>query len=305
MQIEEEKEEEEKKIEESAASQPEKGGFKQKFSNLEKRYGGLFRAGKFGIAGIIGFLVAEAIISLGVLILYGKVNVSGAAYSSLTLLELNIIAFSIGVTVGFFVNERITVRNQGDQRSRKAKRNVIVRLLKFQGIYAAGNAVTIGVQLALLAGISLSPVLGNIVGAIVAFPLSYFISMRYVWKISAVETTVRDRGEKGEMASEFVFTEANTSTSTMDVATRLIHNSAERKGRVVQDQIERLSNHFIASIRNRIVVVEEYKLEARKLENVEGIDINFILKMRVSNENGGNVGRITENAGNKAQIHNL
>ncbi|MDH2902067.1 MAG: GtrA family protein [archaeon] len=276
---------EEKKEEESCASQTERRGFKQKFIDLEKRYSGLFRAGKFGIAGAIGFLVAEAIITFGVLVLYGNVNVPGAAYSSLTLLELNIIAFAIGVTVGFFVNERITVRNQGEQGSKKRNRNVIVRLLKFQGVYAAGNAVTIGVQLALLAAISLSPVAGNIVGAVVAFPLSYFISMRYVWKISAVASaTATDRGAK-ERAPEFVTANfKNNSASAIMGTTPLDHNSlVTGEGRIVQDKIKSLSNHFIASIRNRTVIVEEYKFEARKLESAEGIDINFILKMRVSN----------------------
>jgi len=287
MQIEEQQEEEEgEKEKENFPSQSPKGGFKQGFTDLEKRYGGLFRAAKFGIAGIIGFLVAEAIITFGVLLIYGNVNVPGTAYSSLTLLELNIIAFAIGVTVGFFVNERITVRNQGEQRSKKSKRSVIVRLLKFQGVYAAGNAVTIGVQLALLAAISLSPILGNIAGAIVAFPLSYFISMRYVWKIGSGPAIEKDLGDKHKMVPKFVPAEPNTSASIIMGTTLLDHNSSVTGGRVVQDRIESLSSHFIASIRNRNVIVEEYKFEARKPVNAEGIDINFILKVRVIN-NGG------------------
>src|SRR5579875_993867 len=282
MQIEEQQEEEEgEKEKENFPSQSPKGGFKQGFTDLEKRYGGLFRAAKFGIAGIIGFLVAEAIITFGVLLIYGNVNVPGTAYSSLTLLELNIIAFAIGVTVGFFVNERITVRNQGEQRSKKSKRSVIVRLLKFQGVYAAGNAVTIGVQLALLAAISLSPILGNIAGAIVAFPLSYFISMRYVWKIGSVPAIEKDFEDKHKMVPKFVPAGLNTTASIIMGTTPLDHNSSVTGGRVVQDRIEGLSSHFIASIRNRTVIVEEYKFEARKLVNAEGIDINFILKVRV------------------------
>jgi putative flippase GtrA len=277
---------EEKKEEETSESQTEKRGSKQKFIDLEKRYSGLFRAGKFGIAGAIGFLVAEAIITFGVLVLYGNVNVPDAAYSSLTLLELNIIAFAIGVTVGFFVNERITVRNQGEQGSKKRNRNVIVRLLKFQGVYAAGNAVTIGVQLALLAAISLSPVLGNIVGAIVAFPLSYFISMRFVWKISAVApTTARDRGAM-ETAVEFVSSNfKDNSASTLVETTQFYHKRpAIGEKLILHDQIGDLSYHFISSIKNHTVAVEEYKLVARKVENGEGIYIDFVLKMRISQQ---------------------
>src|SRR5487761_834371 len=75
----------------------------------------------------------------------------------------------------------------------------------------------------------------------------------------------------------------NISASTIVGGTMLHHNPTEVGRAVVQDQIEGLSSHFIASIRNRTVVIEEYKLDARKLENGKGININFILKMRVSN----------------------
>jgi putative flippase GtrA len=140
------------------------------------------RAVKFGIAGIVGFLVLEVIIVLGVFIIYGKLIVPSEEYSSAALIELNVLAVLISVTVGFFVNEKTTVRNEGEQRSKGAK-NLIVRLLKFQLAYALGNAITIGVQLALLASFGVTPVLGSIAGAIAAYPASYFIAMRYVWKV--------------------------------------------------------------------------------------------------------------------------
>ncbi|MDH2901301.1 MAG: GtrA family protein [archaeon] len=154
---------------------------RERFLELDERYG-IFRAAKFGVAGAIGFVVAEVIIVIGLYALYGKANVPSAIYSSHVLLALNIVAFVIGVTVGFFVNERITVRNQGEQKIGGA-RNVAIRLLKFQGVYAIGNAITIGVQLALLEALSLSPAIGNVIGAIVAFPVSYFVSMRVVWRL--------------------------------------------------------------------------------------------------------------------------
>jgi putative flippase GtrA len=155
--------------------------YRQKLLQLDKRYG-IFRAAKFGIAGAVGFLVAEVIIIIGLYAIYGRANIPSAIYSSPVLLSLNIIAFVIGVTVGFFVNERITVQNLGEQRYRQVK-NVVIRLLKFQGVYAIGNAITIVVQLGLLKAVSLSPAIGNIIGAIVAFPVSYFVSMRVVWKL--------------------------------------------------------------------------------------------------------------------------
>ncbi|MHB8567868.1 MAG: GtrA family protein [Nitrososphaerales archaeon] len=144
---------------------------------LVERYSELFRAAKFGIAGAVGFLVAEVILTAGIFAVYHNLNVNSAAYSSPTLLGLNVLAFGVGVTVSFFINERITVRVKSAE--------TIIRLLKFQLVYVAGNAVTIGVQLFLLKAFSLTPSLGNIMGAIIAFPLSYFISMRYVWKVTS------------------------------------------------------------------------------------------------------------------------
>ncbi len=154
----------------------------KKINSLDQRYG-IFRAAKFGVAGAVGFLVAEIIIIAGLYAIYGKQTVSGEIYSSPTLLGLNIVAFVVGVTVGFFINERITVRNIGDQKSRGFAK-VGIRLLKFQGVYAVGNAITIGIQLGLLKLISLPPAIGNIIGAIVAFPVSYFFSMRVVWRLT-------------------------------------------------------------------------------------------------------------------------
>lgn len=170
--------------------------YHEKFLEIDKRYG-IFRAAKFGVAGAIGFVVAEIIIIIGLYALYGKTNVPSAIYSSPLLLALNIVAFVIGVTVGFFVNERITVRNQGEQKIGSAKK-VAIRLLKFQGVYAIGNAITIGVQLALLEAFSLSPAIGNIIGAIVAFPVSYFVSMRVVWKLVSMDLGSRDLAKDSE-----------------------------------------------------------------------------------------------------------
>src|SRR5579872_312524 len=119
---------------------------KEKVNNLEKRFGALFRAAKFGIAGIVGFFVAELILTIGVYELYHNLNVQSSAYASPTLLELNVLAFGIGVTVSFFINEKITVNNEAEQKKSQGAKNTIIRLLKFQLVYLAGNAVTIGVQ---------------------------------------------------------------------------------------------------------------------------------------------------------------
>lgn len=159
------------------------GGIKGKILALEKKYG-IFRAIKFGISGIVGFVISEIILALGVVTLYQKITVPSGDYASIPLILLNVLAFGTGVTVGFFVNESITV---SDENKPKGKKNLVIRLLSFQLVNLVGNAITIGVQLALLATLGITPILGNIVGAVVAFPFSYLISMRFVWKINVTE----------------------------------------------------------------------------------------------------------------------
>ena len=45
-----------------------------------------------------------------------------------------------------------------------------------------GNATVLGVQFALFAALSVAPVVGSVAGSIVAYPITYLISMRVVWK---------------------------------------------------------------------------------------------------------------------------
>jgi putative flippase GtrA len=148
-------------------------------SGLERlRKLGILRAAKFGVAGIVGFAVLEAIVVAGLYAIYGKFDIPGSLFTSPVLIALDVAASAIGVVVGFFVNEKITVVDRVP-----AAGGTLLRLAKFEVVYAAGSAITIGVQLALLAVLSVSPPIGNVVGAMVAFPPSYFISMRTVWKV--------------------------------------------------------------------------------------------------------------------------
>ena len=43
------------------------------------------------------------------------------------------------------------------------------------------------VQLLLLKEVSFPPILGNIVGAMVSFPISYFFAVHFVWKLGGTE----------------------------------------------------------------------------------------------------------------------
>jgi len=150
----------------------------EKLRELDRKYR-VFRLAQFGVAGIVGFLVLEAILVVGLYAMYGSPSLPSGFASSAGLLALDVFASVIGVVVGFFVNERTTVKSVDRAKGWK---ETLVRLGKFEGVYAVGSAITIAVQLALLAWVALSPAVGNIVGAIVAYPASYAISMRFVWR---------------------------------------------------------------------------------------------------------------------------
>jgi len=157
------------------------GSWKRTVYDLWRKYG-VSRVAKFALASGIGFLIAEVILILGVLVFYHTTNVPSIAYSSPIILGLNALAFGIGVTVAFVINENVTVRGQVEEgRSNQGRANWFKRWGKYQLASLLGNIVIVGVQLALLAIISLSLVFGNIVGAIVAYPVTYFVSMRFVW----------------------------------------------------------------------------------------------------------------------------
>ncbi len=151
----------------------------EKTRELAKKRG-ILRIAQFGIAGIVGFLALEGILIAGLYVVYGTTVLPSDFASSPTLLTLDVVASVLGVVVGFFVNERTTVRelNLGGSGTK----STLVRLGKFEGVYAVGSAITIGVQLALLGSFGLSPAVGNIVGAIAAYPVSYYISMKVVWE---------------------------------------------------------------------------------------------------------------------------
>ena len=61
--------------------------------------------------------------------------------------------------------------------------STLVRVGKFEAVSALGNVVVIVVQLALLSILGVSPAIGNLVGGVVAFPVSHLISIRVVWKL--------------------------------------------------------------------------------------------------------------------------
>ena len=157
--------------------------WKKSLDAMERRFG-VFRLVRFAVASGSGFMVNEAIVVMGVFILFHSIRVPGLGSAGLSIIGLDAIALAIGDTVAFLINERVTVRGQGEER-RRGRLHWSVRWGEYQLTSLAGNLMIVGVQLTLLGAISLSPVFGNIVGALASYPLTYTISMRIVWRVKA------------------------------------------------------------------------------------------------------------------------
>jgi len=150
---------------------------------LETRYG-FVKTFRFAVASAAGFGVTEAVMTVGLLLAYGKLGVPHANFSSLGLLGLDVLSLVVGVSASFVINERITVHVP--KVSANGGANRFERFLKFQAVSGVGNTGIIVVQLLLLTALGMSVLLGTVVGAIVTYPVVYFISISYVWKAHRV-----------------------------------------------------------------------------------------------------------------------
>ncbi|MDA4114798.1 MAG: hypothetical protein OK474_12210, partial [Thaumarchaeota archaeon] len=146
---------------------------------IETRYS-VVKTFRFAAAGIAGFGVTELALSYGLLVFYGRLSLPHASYASPALIGLDVLSLVIGVSASFFINERITVHVPKTLKGQEGTR--FKRFLKFQAVSGIGNAGIILVQLVFLAVFEVSPVVGTVVGALVTYPLVYFISIKYVWK---------------------------------------------------------------------------------------------------------------------------
>jgi len=146
---------------------------------LETRYG-VVKTLRFAIAGAAGFVVTEVVLTIGLLVFFGKLSIPHASFASPALLGLDVLSLLIGVSASFLVNERITVHVPKTVKGEEGKR--LKRFLKFQAVSGIGNTGIVAVQLALLATVELSPLLGTVMGAVVTYPAVYYISIRYVWQ---------------------------------------------------------------------------------------------------------------------------
>ncbi len=130
----------------------------------------LVRILKFGTVGIFTFSIEETVIGIGYTLL-------GPAY----LIPVNILSVLSSVTVSFLLNENWTVRHEGYHGGQIL--GLIWRWLKFQGVYVAGSAVGVIVQLSVFHTYGLHPILANMLGAMAGYPLNYFSTMIFVWRI--------------------------------------------------------------------------------------------------------------------------
>ncbi len=158
-------------------------GVQKEILKIETKYP-VFKTFRFAIAGAIGFLVTELVLMIGLLSIYGKLSLPHASFTSPLLLLLDIISLVIGVSASFLVNERITVK--APKAFGKHARKRFLRFLKFQAVGGVGNAGIIAVQLLLLARFEISPLFGTIIGAIVTYPIGYYISIKFVWKAQQI-----------------------------------------------------------------------------------------------------------------------
>lgn len=125
---------------------------------------------KFLVVGGGSFLFSELILFLG-----------EAIFIHPNYYALEITAMLLSVGLGYFLNDTWTSSGKGWHDA--GFTNTMRRLLSYELIYALGNAISISIQLYLLYYHGLNVLLGNIIGAIVATPVNYVLTMQIVWRI--------------------------------------------------------------------------------------------------------------------------
>jgi len=151
---------------------------------IDRRYG-VVQIAKFGVATGAGFLAIEAILVLGMILIYHTTQIPGAIFASPWILGLTALAFGAGTTLAFVINDRVTFKD-GRSRRRKRQQPWLTRWGKFQLACLAGNIIIAAVEIGLLATFSISPAIGHILGSLATYPVTYLISTRFVWVMGPV-----------------------------------------------------------------------------------------------------------------------
>src|SRR5579863_989066 len=130
----------------------------REFGKIETKYP-VVKTFRFAVAGALGFGVTEAVLTVGLLLFYGKLGVPHAGFSSFGLLVLDVLSLMVGVSASFVINERITVNVP--KASSNGEGGRFGRFLKFQAVSGIGNVGIIVVQLLLLTALGISPLFGT------------------------------------------------------------------------------------------------------------------------------------------------
>lgn len=98
------------------------------------------------------------------------------AYNSPIFITVSVLAFVTGVIVAFLIDESLIAKHLTH-----TTRSIFAKLLQSQLIFLSGNLLIATIGLSLLKLFAIPSVLGDILGGIASFPVSYFFSMRQVW----------------------------------------------------------------------------------------------------------------------------
>ena len=149
---------------------------------LARRYVDL-RFVEFAMATGAGFMLNLAILALGVVALFHSIAVSPTVNPSPAILGLDVLALGTGDSLAFVMNEEVTVR--GEIEEAKGASQWLTRWGKYQLTAFMGNIIIALVQVSLLLAFGLTPAFGSIIGAAFSYPITYMVSMRFVWKVRA------------------------------------------------------------------------------------------------------------------------
>lgn len=129
----------------------------------------LRRSIKFSISGWVGFGFVElfTFIFFHLLGLGNLVSVTSS--------------FLIGVAIEYVINEFWTTK--GAEIHNRSFKPLLGRLLKFEVINLGGTAFAIGVQYGFFVFLNLEPLIGNLIGSGIAFPINYYLQMKITWGI--------------------------------------------------------------------------------------------------------------------------
>lgn len=145
---------------------------RQKFSSWVKDLirNNLLRSVKYSISGFVGFLTLELLTLIGL-------DSIGSEY----LIIIDLYSFFFAILVEFLLNEHWTTRREGDHRG--GRTGFFYRLMRFELLNVLGNLVTFSVEFGLFRFFNLSPLIGNLIGSGLAFPVNYYLQMKNVWGI--------------------------------------------------------------------------------------------------------------------------